>query len=76
MAKTTMKRTPGSGEKKTAKMTLYLTPALRKRLRFQALREDKSATSLVERLITKYLDEASEAREMRKTFRRTTKKRG
>jgi hypothetical protein len=62
MAKTSTKRTPSSGERKTAKMTLYLTPALRKRLRFQALREDKSATSLVERLITKYLDERSERR--------------
>jgi len=73
MSKTTTKRTPRSGEKRTAKMTLYLTPALRKSLRFQALREDKSATALVEGLITEHLAEATEKRE---TLRRTARKHG
>jgi hypothetical protein len=63
------RKKPGASERKTAKMTLYLTPALRKRLRFQALREDKSATALVESLITIYLDEKSDARKTRRRNR-------
>jgi len=45
-----------------------MTPDMRKALLMQALREDESATSLVERLVTHYLAE-------KRSQRRKTRKR-
>jgi hypothetical protein len=42
-------------ETSTVKITLYLPPELRKALMIQALDENESTTSLVERLVTQYL---------------------
>jgi ribosomal protein L4 len=52
------------------KITLYMTPELRKALLMQALREDESATGLVERLVTQYLAEKRQQRQTVKTRKR------
>lgn len=41
--------------KKDAKVTVYLTPELRKALRLRAINEGTTVTGLIERLVTEYL---------------------
>jgi hypothetical protein len=57
-------------ETSTVKITLYMTPELRKALLMQALREDESATGLVERLVKGYLAEKRSQRQMANTRKR------
>jgi hypothetical protein len=57
-------------ETSTVKITLYMTPELRKALLMQALREDESATGLVERLVQRYLAEKRSQRQMANTRKR------
>ena len=57
-------------ETSTVKVTLYMTPDMRKALLMQALREDESATGLAERLVTHYLAEKRSQRQTVKTKKR------